>query len=200
MITKVVTAPSVEPVTLSEVKDHLRIDHTGHDTQLENLIQASREWIEAICGRSLVEQTRAVLYKGWPANNEFSLPFPPVQSVSSIKYTDTDGTTSTMSSDDYSTVLDDTDAPGKVVLGYSKSWPTATLHHIEYPITIEYVCGYESDATQSPTDYRANIPENLKTAIKLDVERRYDRPPEGYGQRIDNVISILITPYRVWGD
>ncbi len=199
MITKIVTAPSVEPVTLTEIKNHLRIDHSDHDTMLGNLIQASREWVERICSKALVEQTRAVLYKNWPSDNEFLLPYPPIQSVSSVKYTDTSGSTSTMLSDDYEAVIDDKDAPGKIVLGYNKTWPTATLHHIEYPITIEYVCGYEPDETQSPTDYRANIPESIKNAIKLDVELRYDRPPEKYSERLSAVIDILLAPYRVWG-
>lgn len=195
MITKVITAPTEEPVTLSEIKDHLRLDHSDHDTLLEGLIQASREWIEGTCGRALVQQTRAVLYRDWPDSDRFTLPYPPVQSVSSIKYTDTSGTTSTFSADNYEVVT--SREPAQVVLGYSKVWPTATLLHNSYPIEIEYVCGYEP-TDDSPPDYQANVPESIKNALKLDVERRYDRPPEGYSERLDNVINMLLAPYRVW--
>lgn len=195
MITKIITAPPEEPVTLSEIKDHLRIDHSDHDTMLENLIQASREWVEQITGRAIVEQTRAVLYQYWPAEGVFQLPYPPIQSVDSLKYTDTDGTENTFSSDNYSVVTGR--EPGQLVLGYNKTWPTAIIHHDEYPIEIQYVCGYAA-TTDSPPDYQANVPESIKNAIKLDVERRYDRPPEGYAERLDNVINTLLATYRVW--
>ncbi len=195
MLTKVVTAPSVEPVTLSEVKDHLRIDHMAQDSMLEGLIQASREWVEQITGRALVEQTRAARFASWPMSGEFVLPYPPLRSVSSLVYTDTSGSESTFSSDNY-TVLTNRE-PGKLVLGYNKVWPSVTLHAPEMPITITYECGYASEG--SPADYRANVPEAIKNVIKLDVERRYDRPPEGYAERLDKVIDILLAPYRVWG-
>jgi uncharacterized phiE125 gp8 family phage protein len=196
MITRVVTQPPVEPVTLAEIKAHLRgITHSDHDEELSGLIAASRQHIERIIGRALVQQTRAVKYQAWPKGNVFELPYPPIQSVMSLKYTDTDGTEYTFSSDNYS--VDATSEPGRLVLGYSKSWPSTTLHHPEYPIEITYVCGYPA-IEESPPDYRANIPDGIKNAIKLDVERRYDKPPEGYAERLDQVIDILLAPYKVW--
>ncbi len=194
MITKVVTAPTVEPVTLAEVKEHLRLDHSDHDTMLENLIQASREWMEQVTSRALVQQTRAVLYRQWP-DRHFVLPYPPIQSVSSVKYTDTNGTTSTFSADNYEVVTNR--EPGLLILGYSKVWPSATLLHDSYPIEIEYVCGY-AVTEDSPPDYRANVPESIKSAIKLDVELKYDRPPEKYSERLEAVRDMLLAPYRVW--
>jgi len=98
---------------LNEAKDHLRLDHSDHDTQIQGLIQASREWIEMICGRALVEQTRAVLYREWP-EQIFEIPYPSIQNVDSVKYTDTDGTQHTLDSSTYSVVLDR--EPGQLVL------------------------------------------------------------------------------------
>lgn len=195
MLYQVVTAPAAEPVELSEIKDHLRIDHSDHDTMLNGLIQASREWIEQVLGRALVEQTRAVKYRYWPTSGQFVLPYPPIQSVDSLKYTGTDGTEYTFSSDNYSVVT--SRDPGLLVLGYSKVWPSTVLHHDQYPIEIQYVCGYAA-TSDSPPDYQANVPEAIKNVIKLDVERRYDRPPEKYAERLDKVIDILIAPYKVW--
>lgn len=194
MLIEVITAPPVEPVTAADIKEHLRIDHSSHDGLLEGLIQASREWVENVCGRSLVEQTRAVYYQDWPDNDRFELPYPPIQSVTSLVYTDADGTENTFSSSNYSVITNR--EPGLLVLGYQKVWPTATIHNEEWPIKITYVSGYEA-TTDSPIDYRANIPAGIINAIKLDVERRYDRPPENYARRLDEVIDDLLATHKI---
>lgn len=186
-------APPEEPVTLSEIKEHLRLEHSEHDTMLEGLVHASREWVEQVTSRALVEQTRVTYFREW--QDSFELPGTPLRSVEEVRYTDTSGTTSTVSSDDYE-VLTST-LPGQVVLGYSKNWPTATLHHSSNPIEIEYVCGYDP-SDDSPPDYVVNVPQSIKNAIKLDVEMRYDRPPADYADKLRQVIDTLIAPYRVW--
>jgi len=182
-------APSEEPVTLSEVKNHLRIEHTDHDTMLKGLIQASREYVEQVTSRAIVEQTRIAYFKDWPVNY-FELPGSPLLSVTEVRYTNTDGSSNTFGSDNYHVVT--SIEPGRVVLGYSKTWPSDTLLHERYPIEIEFKAGYEVDV--SPTD----VPEAIQNAICLDVEVRYDRPPESYQERIKSVIETLLAPYRVW--
>jgi len=189
------TPPPEEPVSLSEIKDHLRIEHSDHDTILEGLIQASREYVEQVTARAIVEQTRVAYFKDWPVNY-FEVSGSPLESVTEVRYTNTSGTTNTFSSDNYSVVT--ATEPGRLVLGYSKTWPSGTLLYESYPIEIEFVAGYKADDTVSPTDYRANVPEAIQNAICLDVELRYDRPPESYQERIKNVIETLLAPYRVW--
>jgi uncharacterized phiE125 gp8 family phage protein len=192
-----VTGPSVEPVTLAEIKTHLRgISHTDHDDLLNSLIQSAREYVETATNRALVQRTLAAYFKDWPDNDTFYLPYAPLQSVSTIKYTDTDGTVTTFSSDDYEVETNLT--PGMVLLGYEKTWPTATLHNDEYPIEVTYVCGYEPDSS-SPVSYTANIPENLKTAIKFHVEMMYDKPPADYVGTLEKAIDSLLIGYKVWG-
>jgi len=189
------TAPPEEPVSLSEIKDHLRIEHSDHDTMLEGLIRASREYVEQVTARAIIEQTRVAYFKDWPAVI-FELPGSPLQSVTEVRYTNTDGTTNTFSSDNYAVVT--ATEPGRIVLGYSQTWPSDVLNHASYPVEVEFVAGYKADETQSPTDYRANVPEAIQNAICLDVELRYDRPPESYQERIKSVIESLLAPYRVW--
>lgn len=195
-ITKIVTKAPQEPVEVSEVKDHLRIEHSEHDELLESLIQASREYVEDTTGQALVEKTRAAYYQYWPiTEGRFIIPWPPLQSVNSVKYTDTNGTEHTFSSDKYTVIADS--KPGYLVLKYGESWPAEVIPHDEYPITIEFVCGYPA-TEDSPKNYTKNIPQSIKNAIKLDVELRYDRPNENYSERIEQVIHSLLAPYRVW--
>jgi uncharacterized phiE125 gp8 family phage protein len=192
-----ISGPSVEPVALAEIKTHLRgITHTDHDDMLNSLIQSAREYVETVTNRSLVTRTLAAYFKNWPDDDVFVLPQGPVQSVSSVKYTTAAGTVTTYSSDDYTTELNLT--PALVMLGYEKTWPTATLYHDEYPIEITYVAGYDP-TDDSPPDYRANIPENIKTAIKFHVELMYDKPPEPYANTLRRAVDALLDGYRVWG-
>ena len=185
--------PFVEPITLDEIKDHLRIQHNNHDSQLIGLITASREWVESYTNRALVEQTWKCYLQGWPSGDEFELPFPPLQSVTSIKYTDSDDDETEWDSDEYEV---DTDSePGRIILAYGESWPSTTLHP-KNPIEIEFVAGYNSDG--SPADYRVNIPEAIKNAIKLDIEIRYDRPNDAYLKVLQDARDSILWPYRVW--
>ncbi|MFH2075423.1 MAG: phage head-tail connector protein, partial [Pseudomonadota bacterium] len=73
------------------------------------------------------------------------LPFGALQSVTHVKYTDTDGTQTTRSTDEYNV---DTDSdPGRIQLDYGYSWPSASLHP-KNPIEVQFVCGYGAHAPQ----------------------------------------------------
>ena len=182
--TRIITPPTSEPVSVFEVKDHLRgISHDDHDIMIRGLIKSAREEVEGRTGRALVQRTVAAMFQGWP-DQAFDLPFAPLSSVTSVKYTNTDGDESTFSSDDYSVDVDS--EPGRVVLGYSKAWPTATLHAPDYPVVVTYVAGYTT------------IPENIKTAIKFLVDVAYSQPPADYVRTMDRAIDALLAPYRLW--
>jgi len=77
-----------------------------------------------------------------------------LQSVTSVKYTDSDGDQSTLSTDDY--IVDNDSEPGRIVLGYGTVWPTATLYPSN-PIEIQFLCGYYiGDTWAVDTAYAAN--------------------------------------------
>lgn len=187
--TRIVTAPTAEPITLVDVKEHLRgISHNDHDVMLNALIKNAREEAEHRTNRALMPQTIAALYKTWPKNDTFVLPSAPLTSVTSIIYTAADGTETTFASDNYA--VDTDSVPGRVVLGYEKVWPTATLHHDEYPIEVTYVAGYANAAA---------VPQSIKTAMLFIIERLYDRPPDPYLGTIERAIDSLLNAYKVWG-
>ena len=122
------------------------------------------------------------------------MPFPPLRSVTTIIYTDSDDADTTWDSDDYEV---DTDSePGRVILAYGETWPSTTLHP-KNPIEVEYVAGYDDDGS-SPADYTVNIPEAIKNAIKLDIEMRYDRPNDAYMKVLQDTRDSLLAPYRIW--
>lgn len=194
MLTKFTTDPAVEPATVAEVKSMLNIEHDLKDTEISGLITNARQWIEAVTGRAYVQRNMSVSYKYWPST-KFVLPYPPVQSISSIKYTGADGTEYTLDTELYDTVLDK--EPAEIVLGYNKVWPTTTLHHESYPITISCVTGYP-ETDDSPPDYTANIPEAIKYAIAIYVKVNFDDLPEKMEKTHLDRMESMIAPYRVW--
>lgn len=186
--------PTQEPVTLEEVKEFLNITFNDKDKVLNSLITAAARNIEAYVHRSLVEQTWKYYLQGWPSGNEIKLPYPPLQSVTSVKYTDSDDSQTTWSSSSYEV---DTDAePGRIILAYGETWPSTTLSP-KNPIEIEYVAGYDGDG-ESPEDLAANIPESIKIAIKFDIEMHYARSSESFINKLMSTRDALLFPYRVW--
>jgi uncharacterized phiE125 gp8 family phage protein len=146
MSNEIVTAPSSYPITLTEAKAHLNIPDTDtdHDTYIRALIRSATAKAEQFLHRRLVTQTWKYYLDNWPSGLFFELPFGRLQSVTSIKYKDEDGTESTMAATEY--IVDTQSEPGIVELGYEESWPSGTLYP-NNPIKTEFVCGYYIGAT-----------------------------------------------------
>ena len=66
MAVKLVTPPSVEPVSLAEAKVHLRADLPSDDLLIANLITAARMQAENICRRAFVTQQYGVYLDSFP--------------------------------------------------------------------------------------------------------------------------------------
>src|SRR5690349_18616373 len=66
----VITPPDIEPVTLAELKRHLRIedhDDAGEDDDLANsLIPTARRYIENRCKISMIDQTLETSFDCYP--------------------------------------------------------------------------------------------------------------------------------------
>ncbi len=62
----VTTTPIAEPVSIAEVKDHLRTTGTAEDAFITNLIVATREHCENWLGRKLMHQTISQWVDQWP--------------------------------------------------------------------------------------------------------------------------------------
>lgn len=52
-----ITPPTVEPVSLAEMKLYLRVDNAAEDAEITEMITDAREWVEERTNRRLVEQT-----------------------------------------------------------------------------------------------------------------------------------------------
>jgi len=162
----IVSPPSVEPISVAEAKTHLRIveSNTDDDTYIGLLITAVRRETENFLGRALITQTWDAYWSKFPASKDYiDLPLPPLQSVTGVYYTDSDGTENTMSATEYDV---DTDSiPGRVVLKYGEQWPTATLQPMN-PVRIRFICGHGDAST--------DVPEHFVAAMQLQIADLYD--------------------------
>ena len=76
--------PAAEPVTLAEVKNHLRIAHDSENDLLQGLIRAAREDLERATGMALIDQTWRLVLDGWPLEGRALLARHPVKAVTSV--------------------------------------------------------------------------------------------------------------------
>jgi uncharacterized phiE125 gp8 family phage protein len=164
MALTLVTAPAVEPISLTEAKAHLRVSHSNDDTLISMYIRAAREYVEGehgFLGRALVTQTWRLTLDEFPTN-EIKIPLPPLQSVVNVYYDDSDGNEQTVDSDLY--YVDTASEPGWVVP--VAIWPTP-LDAIN-AVRIDFIAGY-LPTTDSPPDLAGNVPFNIKAAMLLMI-------------------------------
>ena len=147
------TPPAEEPVTLAEIKDHLRVSGTAEDSLLTLYAQMAREAVEEETWRALMPQTWTLYLPGWPANGVIELPRPPLAAVTAITYTDEDGVEGTLAASNYR--VDTAREPGRVVLAPNGAWPVDALDSVN-GVAVEFVAGY-ADASAVPVTAKAAI-------------------------------------------
>jgi len=178
---EVVTPPATEPVTLVELKSHLRITATDEDALLQALLGASVLAVENYTGRKLIQQTLAAWYdRGFIATTEiregfsqgarvsFSprtlfLGYCPLVSVDSITYYTLDDVAHVFASENYYVDSVSPDRRGRVVLNDSATWPSS-LRAVN-AIKVTHTVGYAN---------AASVPQALKLGVKTVAAFMYE--------------------------
>lgn len=135
---QVITRPYCDPVTLSEARKTLKFSdgNTAFDSTIGSLIRGASQAIAKYQRRSLVKTTYKMVNDDWLP--EFNPLFPPLVSVTSIKYLDTAGTQQTLAADQY--IVDNASEPGRISRAYGVAWPL--LQGVQAQIEITYDAGY----------------------------------------------------------
>jgi len=166
MALTIVTGPAIEPVTLEEIKDHIRLSSTvsgTEDTMLLSFITVARDYCERFQNRSFMQQTWDYVIDRWPSGITMYIPLPPLLSVTSVTYYATGGTAAVMTASTY--IVDTNGEPGRVVLAYGEVWPTTTLQPAN-GVKVRFLAGYGSVASL--------VPARVKNAIKSLVGHMYE--------------------------
>ena len=169
MPVKLITPPSIEPITVEEAKIFLRIDTDEENSLISSLISAARMYAEKYTCRSFLTQrwelsTRAVAEKIY-------LPYPPVEGVESIS------------------------VDGKFIDDYRYTLLAEDTLYFVSPIrsltpggiVIRYATGYGN----VPED----VPRDIKQAILITVAGLYENRESG---GVSAEARELLKPYRVF--
>lgn len=142
---KVVEAPTIEPISVDDVKAHAIIGHSLDDALLSVLISAARAHGEGITGRRLAPTTLEVIFDAFPS--EIRLPGAPITELTSVKYIDVDGVEQALDPSEYE--ADTEGIKGRIIP--VTSWPSISATKLN-SVRVQYVAGYTPETI--PADIR----------------------------------------------
>ncbi len=154
---QLVTAPTQEPVSVAEAKQHAKITQNQDDATLQRFIRTARESAEDYMNRGLFTQTWQLVLDEF--TDTIYLPrAAPLQSVTTVKYWDSTGTQQTLAATFYT--VDTVSRPGRITKTSGQSWPSLHAGRLSGRIEITYVIGW--------SDVKF-IPERIKQGIRMYV-------------------------------
>lgn len=205
-----VSEPEIEPVTLAEMKLHLRCfdSITSEDEMIESLITAGREWVEDYTGRALIDQTWRLIIgennnpffcndivsgnqlSGRCGKNfniktvgEIFLRKSPAIQILSFVTVDASGEETEVDPANYMLMQEKSKWPKLIGLNGTRFYQNSL-------IKITFRAGY-ADRTGSPLEGAEVVPARFKSAIKLWVEANYDRDSEMMKKLLEVAESII---------
>lgn len=209
-----VTGPTVEPITLDDAKNFLRIDasDTSDDTLITALIKAARSLVEAHTNRALLTQTWDYWMDSFPpsqhgqragwwdgvregalssiveAQGTIRLPKAPLQTVNSITYYDT---TDTAQTTDLSTLVIQSEIePAAIFPKIGQIWPVSLRGR--QAVKVRFIAGYGDNATSLPGD--------IIQAVRILVAHFYENRGVMVESRLAEMpfsVQALLLPYRM---
>ncbi len=171
-----------ESMSLRDIKTQLRITDSDSNAFLREIIRAVRIQVERWLEMTLVTCTWAASDDGF--SSEMQLPMWPIQSITSVVYTDTDGIDQTLAADQYQF-----DIKGRLKPSYGNEWPETQDGYDAVVVT--YIAG---------ETHAGNVPADIIHAMKL-LAGAYDinRENHTFSPAIEIPVSAtnLLNAYRI---
>jgi uncharacterized phiE125 gp8 family phage protein len=175
---KLVSTLGDPPVSLEEVKHHLRIIGNDEDAYLNILIASATDAAEQFTRRSLIPALWDLYLDAFPPG-AVDLPFPPLVDVESIHYRDPEGVGRYLTTFAVDTVKH------RVRPEFGECWPATRAE--PNAVRIPYRTGY------------AEAPASIKSAVLLLIGDLYEnREAQGPVIHENTIYARLLWPYRVW--
>lgn len=164
------------PVTLDEAKRFLRVDTTADDLLLQGMINAASQQLSDICGRAWLSTTFDYQFNQF--GNQIVLPVAPLQTVTYIKYYDSNSVLQTLGASEYRVFTGD---QALILPVYGGDFPDSRGDYND--VTVRFVAG-DLLAT--------SVAENIKQAVMLYVAEMYiNRMPSGSVGIPGGVLALL---------
>lgn len=182
---KVITDLVIEPVSLDDIKNYIRLDESvaAEDLLITDFITTARQLCEKITNRSFGQKTIEVYFdKGEVKtsfgdisnfnNNQLTLPCSPHAAVNSVTAIDIQGNETTLVAGTDYRVKGNTVYDVKIMTGiYGDVW---TLGNVFEGFRIQFVAGYAISTAPAGGNTTENLPMQGKTAIYKLVKQWYD--------------------------
>lgn len=149
----------VWPVTSTELKRHIQIDHAADDLLLEDgtggYLAAAVEYVEARGQVSLIHQQRQLLLSELPFGEAIAVQRGPLASVSEITYLDSGGTEQSLDANKYRVI-----AAGRMSsIYFDESLELVGVADGPGVVTVSMVCGFGESAGDVPAMWRQLVAE-----------------------------------------
>jgi uncharacterized phiE125 gp8 family phage protein len=192
-----ISGPLLEPVSLVEAKQWLRVDTSVEDDLIAALVTSARMIVESATRRQLISQTWRLTMDRWPGRATahdgfigrpelFDIPLAPFRQIIAFRVFDALNIAMDIGSSLY--VLDAT--PDRARLRFTG----------EPPLPGRCLAGIEMDLLVGYGDTPTDTPEPLRQAIRLLIarwfENRGDIEPTTSIDRLPGAVAALLAPYR----
>lgn len=185
---KLITAPTLDPVTLAEAKARLRVTHSAEDALITDLIKSATILFEEETESKVMPQVWERTVDNFP--DAIQLDTYPVTGVVTLKYTDANNVEQTLASNSY--LLDNSSdrSSSWIVPAYGYAWPS-TYSGIN-GVRVRFNAGYANAAA---------VPYPIKQWIMLQVGNWYaNRESVNVGNIVSKLdyVDNLIKPFRLY--
>lgn len=154
-----ITPPGAEPISLAELKAHLRVDGDHDDTLLASLGRIAREHLERTAGLALISQGWRLYLDCWPEAGVLDIARGPVMAITAIRAFDELGDASEVPLAGH--VLDGRRRPARLWLR-------------QRPDPRQAINGIEVDFTAGFGETGADVPDVLKRAMLIHAAHMYE--------------------------
>jgi hypothetical protein len=197
----VTTSADSAVISLSDMKVFLRVDGTADDALITSYTATATEAVKQYTRRAIQTETFVFKADGFTevsddrllqlgpgvhtgsrpyllgGGDTLDLPFPPLQSVTSVVTYDRGNNAATYSASKYQVDLQS----GRIYLNEGETWPSDL--RAQDAVQVTYVAGYGF----------GSVPEPILQAIRLQVQGMYDGTCEG----LTAETMRLLAPYRL---
>lgn len=172
------TSPVIEPVSLTQAKLFLRVDHEDENDLISSMISAARLKVEDYCGVSLITRSRRVRFNLLQSDSVIINHYP-LSEVTAVRLTNKTGEETVLAGDQYSVNLKA--RPARLCL------ETPQNITIDQSLSVDFMAGYGTG--------ESDIPAPFTQAILLLIAQLYERGDE-CPENIPLMVQALLMPYR----